>query len=192
MFQGEGQTIVYSSQLDDGLLHHHPVAVLEGSEACHKEVLPAGIVLLLLLAAELSGSLRWLSQRHSSLLPVAWCLNHRETQSALGGKGHKAVSFPDLSPRSSNTSFPQQHQFFPQSLAVFSQSPTRPQTTNTNGNKRPRRQDQASTHLETQARWEIPVLPAKWAASRSRVPVLPLSRSSHSPARPRCPGDSHT
>lgn len=53
MFQGKGQTIVYSSQFDDGFLHHHPVAVLERIRACHREAPPAGTVPLPLPAAEI-------------------------------------------------------------------------------------------------------------------------------------------
>lgn len=33
MLQRKGQTIIYSSKLDDGLFHNHPVTVLEGSGA---------------------------------------------------------------------------------------------------------------------------------------------------------------
>lgn len=109
MFQGKGQTIVYSSQLNDRLLHHHPVAVLEGSGACHKEAPPAGTVPLALPAALLPGSLPWLPQRHSSLLPVASSLAQRETLSALGESGTKLLPLPGFTPRmhrSSNTSFP--------------------------------------------------------------------------------------
>ena len=166
MFQGKGQTIVYSSQLDDGLLHHHPVAVLEGSGACHKEGPPAGTVPLPLPADPLPGFLPWLPQRHSSLSPVAWPLARRETLSASGGRGTKLLPLSDLTPRmhrSSNTSFPHRAQLHPQ-------SPTRPQTTNAEGNERPRRRDQASARSETQASWEIPSLPARRAACRSRAP----------------------
>lgn len=184
MFQGKGQTIVYSSQLDDGLLYHHPVAVLEGSEACHKEVVPAGTVLLLLPAAPLSGSLPWLPQRHSSLLPVAWHLNHREAQSALGGKGDKAVSPPGLIPRSNNTSFPHRVQLHPHKVPLGHKSHIQ-MVTKGPGDK-----------IRLQHTWKPKrdgtFLSCCLAASRSRVPMLPLPRSSHSPARPRCPGDSHT
>lgn len=31
MLQRKGQTVIYSSKLDDGLFHNHPVTVLEGS-----------------------------------------------------------------------------------------------------------------------------------------------------------------
>lgn len=53
VFQGKGQTVVYSSQLDDGLLHNHPVAVLEGRRACHKEAPLTGTVPLQLSAARI-------------------------------------------------------------------------------------------------------------------------------------------
>ena len=29
MFEGEGEAVVYSSQLDDGILYYHPVRVLQ-------------------------------------------------------------------------------------------------------------------------------------------------------------------
>lgn len=175
MFQGKGQTIVYSSQLDDGLLHHHPVAVLEGSGTCHKDTLPEGTIPLPLSAS--SNPAAWIFTLRSSLSPVLSPFVHRKTLLQVGGR--QSCSLPRPHPKNAQV---QQHQFPPHRAQMCSQrSPIRPHTTNTEGREtiqRPRRWDQTSARWETQASWEIPIPPARSRAP-CRAPVWeePLTRT---------------
>lgn len=190
MFQGKGQTIVYSSQLDDGFLHHHPVAVLEGSGACHKKAAPARTVPLPLPSAQLPGSLPWLAQRHSSLLSVVWTLARTETLSPLGRRGEKAAP-PTLclTPRmhrSSNTSFPHRAHLHPHKVPLGHKPPTQRAMKGPGDKIRP-----PHAQKPKPAGKSLTCLPGGQLAG-AEPSTEPLPRKSHSPALPHCPGDSHT
>lgn len=190
MLQRKGQAIVYSSQLDDGLLHHHPVAVLESSRApvtgqAAQQEWP------------ISHSL-W--HRCQGLCPAYQGLSSLSAVSAVtvprppgsgvdkcwgtSGLGENKATPPGLPPRTQV----QQHTARPVSplkprcVQVPPGHSPPPQTATSS-------QDQAPARLESQTSREIP---SPSASGGSRQPHRPLPRRSRSPARPRCPGDSRT